>query len=95
MRGAPRGYEVFEERGVGLAPHPPPPHGMIRAALISLMLKLRKEKAICLKLLSRLDKALQSKLQRDFQSTTPCKGGCSPSGANRCVQLLVPSRGEN
>lgn len=82
--GSPRTANAVYQLQSSLATQPSPaPCSRVRVTLMELMMKLRIAKLICLKLLRKLDKALQNDIFRGFWSAKPCKSGLQHCGALR------------
>lgn len=65
--GSPRTPNVIYKLQSGLATQPSPaPPSRVRATLMELKMKLHTAKVICLKLLRKLEKALQNDILRSF-----------------------------
>lgn len=65
--GSPRTANVVYKLQSGLETQPSPaPRTSVRVALMELMMKLHTAKVICLKLLRKLEKALQNYILRSF-----------------------------
>lgn len=94
--GSPRTANAVYKLQSSLATQPSPaPCSRVRVTLMELMMKLHIAKVICLKLLRKLDKALQNYIFRGFWSAKPCKSELQHCGvleeitanSNLCVHI--------